>query len=116
MPTGKALSPGLLSDFPALRDGWGEPPYIGGMSSHTPTRDDDYVIDQGWKNYTADEHAVWDFLYRRQRDILGTRAHQALIDGHEALNLNRGGIPDFAVINEELKRRTGFTVVAVPGL
>jgi len=86
------------------------------MSSQTPKRDDDYVIDQGWKNYTADEHAVWDLLYRRQRAILETRAHEALIDGHEALNLNRGGIPDFAVINEELKRRTGFKVVAVPGL
>jgi phenylalanine-4-hydroxylase len=86
------------------------------MSRHVTVRDDDYVIDQGWSNYTADEHAVWDFLYRRQRDILAARADPALIEGHEALNLNRGGIPNFAVINEELKRRTGFTVVAVPGL
>jgi phenylalanine-4-hydroxylase len=86
------------------------------MSTHVTVRDDDYVIDQNWAGYTADEHAVWDFLYRRQRDILGSRADKALIDGHEALNLNRGGIPNFAVVNEELKRRTGFTVVAVPGL
>ena len=86
------------------------------MSTHVTVRDDDYVIDQNWAGYTADEHAVWDFLYRRQRDLLGSRADKALIDGHEALNLNRGGIPNFAVINEELKRRTGFTVVAVPGL
>jgi phenylalanine-4-hydroxylase len=86
------------------------------MSTHVTVRGDDYVIDQNWAGYTADEHAVWDFLYRRQRDILGSRADKALIDGHEALNLNRGGIPKFAVINEELKRRTGFTVVAVPGL
>ena len=86
------------------------------MSTHVTVRDDDYVIDQNWAGYTTDEHAVWDFLYRRQRDILGSRADKALIDGHEALNLNRGGIPNFAVINEELKRRTGWTVVAVPGL
>jgi phenylalanine-4-hydroxylase len=87
------------------------------MASHAIKPDrDDYVIDQAWSNYTADEHAVWDFLYRRQRGILADRADQALIDGHEALNLNRGGIPNFAVINEELKRRTGWTVVAVPGL
>jgi phenylalanine-4-hydroxylase len=86
------------------------------MTTHITVRNDDYVIDQNWAGYTADEHAVWDFLYRRQRDILGSRADKALIDGHEALNLNRGGIPDFAIINEELKRRTGFTVVAVPGL
>lgn len=86
------------------------------MSTHVVVRDDDYVIDQNWSGYTADDHAVWDFLYRRQREILADRADDALIAGHETLNLNRGGIPDFAVINEELKARTGFTVVAVPGL
>lgn len=86
------------------------------MSTHAVIRDDDYVIDQNWAGYTADEHAVWDFLYRRQRAILADSADEALLAGHEALNLNRGGIPDFAVINEELKARTGFTVVAVPGL
>jgi phenylalanine-4-hydroxylase len=86
------------------------------MTSHITVRNDDYVIDQNWAGYSADDHAVWDFLYRRQRDILGTRADKALIEGHEALNLNRGGIPNFAVINEELKKRTGFSVIAVPGL
>jgi len=91
-------------------------PYIQGMAEHVTVRDDDYVIDQNWAGYTADEHAVWDFLYRRQRDILADRADVALIEGHERLNLNRGGIPNFSVMNEELKRRTGFTVVAVPGL
>jgi phenylalanine-4-hydroxylase len=86
------------------------------MSSHIAKRDDDYVIDQGWKNYTADEHAVWDFLYRRQADLLEDRADPAMLRGLDVLNLNRGGIPNFADINVELKARTGFTVVAVPGL
>ncbi|HEV7690067.1 MAG TPA: phenylalanine 4-monooxygenase [Hyphomonadaceae bacterium] len=86
------------------------------MSSHIAKRDDDYVIDQGWKNYTADEHAVWDFLYRRQVDLLKDRADPTMLRGLEVLNLNRGGIPNFAEINVELKARTGFTVVAVPGL
>ena len=86
------------------------------MSTHAVVRDDDYVIDQNWAGYSADEHAVWDFLYRRQRDILADRADEAVLKGHETLNLNRGGIPNFAEINKELKARTGFTVVAVPGL
>lgn len=86
------------------------------MTTHITVRDDDYVIDQNWAGYTADEHAVWDFLYRRQRDILADRADPAMLQGLETLNLNRGGIPNFAVINEELKARTGFTVIAVPGL
>jgi phenylalanine-4-hydroxylase len=86
------------------------------MTTHATVRDDDHVIDQNWDGYTADEHAVWDFLYRRQRDILADRADPAMLNGLEALDLNRGGIPNFALLNEELKRRTGFTVVAVPGL
>jgi phenylalanine-4-hydroxylase len=86
------------------------------MSIHISARSDDYVIDQNWKGYTADEHAVWDFLYRRQRDILKDRADPAMLRGLETLNLNRGGIPNFAEINVELKARTGFEVVAVPGL
>lgn len=86
------------------------------MSSHITLRDDDYVIDQNWKAYTADEHAVWDFLYRRQVDILQDRADPAMLRGLETLNLNRGGIPNFSEINVELKARTGFEVVAVPGL
>ena len=86
------------------------------MTTRVTVRDDTFVIDQNWAGYTADEHAVWDFLYRRQRDILADRADPAMLDGLEALDLNRGGIPNFAVLNEELKRRTGFTVVAVPGL
>ena len=86
------------------------------MSSHITLRDDDYVIDQNWAGYTADEHAVWDFLYRRQVGILQDRADPAMLRGLEQLNLNRGGIPNFSEINVELKARTGFEVVAVPGL
>jgi phenylalanine-4-hydroxylase len=85
-------------------------------SSHITMRDDDFVIDQNWNGYTADEHAVWDFLYRRQRDLLQVRADPAMLRGLETLNLNRGGIPNFAEINVELKARTGFEVIAVPGL
>ena len=86
------------------------------MSSHATVRSDDYVIDQNWSAYTADEHAVWDFLYRRQVDILKDRADPAMLRGLETLNLNRGGIPNFSEMNVELKARTGFEVVAVPGL
>lgn len=86
------------------------------MSNHITLRDDDYVIDQNWAGYTADEHAVWDFLYRRQVEILKDRADPSMLRGLEALNLNRGGIPNFSEINVELKARTGFEVVAVPGL
>ncbi|MBV8683235.1 MAG: phenylalanine 4-monooxygenase, partial [Caulobacteraceae bacterium] len=76
----------------------------------------DWVIDQGWANYGAAEHQVWVTLYERQKDILPGRACDAYLRGLEALDLHRGGIPDFARINPELQRLTGWNVVAVPGL
>ncbi len=76
----------------------------------------DFTIDQDWASYSADEHAVWDLLYQRQMPIIAGRAHESLLRGHKALNLGRGGIPDFDAINAELRQLTGWNVVAVPGL
>jgi phenylalanine-4-hydroxylase len=76
----------------------------------------DWTIDQGWEAYSADEHRTWDLLYERQAALLPGRACDEFLHGMEALNLHRGGIPDFAKVNEDLMRLTGWTVVAVPGL
>ncbi len=76
----------------------------------------DWTIDQNWDAYTAQEHAVWDTLYARQAALLPGRACDAFLRGLDALNLHRGGIPDFRQINADLERLTGWTVVAVPGL
>jgi phenylalanine-4-hydroxylase len=76
----------------------------------------DWTIDQGWDAYTPEEHAVWDTLYDRQAALLPGRACDEFLRGLDALNLHRGGIPDFRQINEDLNRLTGWTVVAVPGL
>jgi phenylalanine-4-hydroxylase len=76
----------------------------------------DWTIDQGWRAYSAAEHQVWTTLYERQRDLLQGRACDAFLRGLDALDLHRQGIPDFARVNEELDRLTGWSVVAVPGL
>jgi phenylalanine-4-hydroxylase len=76
----------------------------------------DWTIDQGWEAYTPSEHQVWVTLYERQTALLPNRACDPFLKGLDALDLHRAGIPDFARINEELKRLTGWTVVAVPGL
>ena len=76
----------------------------------------DWTIDQNWAAYTPAEHQVWMTLYERQAKLLPGRACDAFLNGLEALDLNRGGIPDFARINEELRKLTGWSVVAVPGL
>jgi phenylalanine-4-hydroxylase len=76
----------------------------------------DWTIDQAWARYTPAEHRVWDTLYERQTALLPGRACDPFLKGLEALDLHRGGVPDFRRINGELQRLTGWTVVAVPGL
>ena len=76
----------------------------------------DWTIDQAWDRYTETEHQVWITLYERQAQLLPGRACEPFLKGLDALDLHRTGIPDFARINEELRRLTGWTVVAVPGL
>src|SRR2546429_493559 len=74
------------------------------------------TIDQAWERYSDAEHGVWLTLYARQSKLLPERACDAFLKGLDALDLHRGGIPDFRRINAELGRLTGWTVVAVPGL
>ena len=76
----------------------------------------DYTIDQDWSSYSPGEHSVWDTLYDRQMQVLPGRAAEDFIHGLKALNLDRGGIPNFEEISEELLALTGWKVVAVPGL
>jgi phenylalanine-4-hydroxylase, monomeric form len=76
----------------------------------------DWTIDQNWEAYAQAEHEVWITLYERQVRLLPGRAADPFLKGLEALDLHRAGIPDFVRINEELRRLTGWTVVAVPGL
>ncbi len=59
---------------------------------------------------------MWSSLYERQVGLLGARACDAFLEGLGALDLNGGGIPDFAAINPRLETLTGWRVVAVPGL
>ena len=76
----------------------------------------DWTIDQGWSEYTPSEHAVWDTLYKRLMQVLPDRAAPEFLQGLEALDLHRGGIPNFETISDELEALTGWRVVAVPGL
>ena len=76
----------------------------------------DWTIPQNWAAYTDVEHRTWDTLYARQMKILPGRAADVFFKGLTALDLNTGGIPDFAVMNPKLQALTGWTVVCVPGL
>ncbi len=76
----------------------------------------DWTIDQGWDRYAADEHRVWQTLFERQTKLLPGRACDAFVQGMRDLPIDARRIPDFRELSDVLGRRTGWSVVAVPGL
>ena len=59
------------SDIPAPAHGWSS-----------------YVVPQGWDSFTAEDHAVWDLLFARQVELLGTRVVAPFLDGIDLLRLS----------------------------
>jgi phenylalanine-4-hydroxylase len=76
----------------------------------------DWTIDQGWQHYTPQEHAVWSTLFERQSRLLPGRACDEFIRGMQDLPIGSDRIPDFEQMSKVLRRKTGWEVVAVPGL
>jgi phenylalanine-4-hydroxylase len=75
-----------------------------------------YVVPQRWEHFTAEDHAVWDLLFARQVELLGTRVVTPFLDGIDLLRLSHPGVPELAELNRRLEPATGWRTVAVPGL
>ena len=76
----------------------------------------DYVVPQCWESFTPEDHEVWDLLFARQVDLLGSRVVSPFLDGIDLLRLSHPGVPDVEGLNAILEPRTGWRTVAVPGL
>ena len=76
----------------------------------------DWTIEQGWDDYSAEEHATWKTLFERQTKLLPGRACDEFVQGMRELPIDAGQIPDFRRLSDVLMKRTGWQVVAVPGL
>src|SRR5271154_9365 len=86
------------------------------MSRNGPEAASDFTIEQNWRGYSEEEHAVWRLLFERQQKLLVGRACGEYLDGLGALGVAAGGIPDFRRLSDVLERATGWRIVAVPGL
>jgi len=75
-----------------------------------------YVVPQCWYSFAEEDHAVWDLLFARQVELLGTRVVSPFLDGIDLLRLSHPGVPDVEGLNAILTPRTGWRTVAVPGL
>lgn len=89
-----------------------------GLAAGEPGRPErpDWTIDQGWAHYSAADHAIWRTLFERQIRLLPGRACDAFVQGMKDLPIGAEQIPDFRRLSDVLMKRTGWQVVAVPGL
>lgn len=76
----------------------------------------DWTIDQGWERYSDADHATWKTLFERQTRLLPGRACREFVQGMQDLPIGADQIPDFRRLSEVLMPRTGWQIVAVPGL
>ena len=94
------------------------PPGLHGLAAGEAGRPEaaDWTVPQRLADYSADEHTVWKTLFQRQTALLPGRACDEFVAGMRDLPLSPERIPDFDQVNETLWARSGWRLVAVPGL
>ncbi len=75
----------------------------------------DYSVEQDWSAYSADDHALYRRLFERQSKLVARYACPEWIAAIAGLDAARE-IPKFEAVSKSLKNRTGWEIVAVPGL
>lgn len=74
-----------------------------------------YLIEQDYRDYTADEHQVWSELVHQRREQLDVWACRAYWEGYDAIGLRTDRLPELASISVPLRARTGWSTTAVSG-
>ncbi|HXU43206.1 MAG TPA: phenylalanine 4-monooxygenase, partial [Burkholderiales bacterium] len=75
----------------------------------------DYSVEQDWARYGAEEHALYRRLFERQSKLVPKYACPEWTEAIAGLDSARE-IPKFDQVSAKLRRRTGWEIVAVPGL
>ena len=75
----------------------------------------DYGVEQDWAAYSAQEHALFAKLCRRQLALLPGYACDAYLRGLALLDA-RDAIPRFDAVSRRLRAASNWEIVAVPGL
>jgi phenylalanine-4-hydroxylase len=75
----------------------------------------DFAVEQDWRSYTAEEHALYRRLFERQSRLVPRYACAEWIEAVAGLDAARE-IPRFDQVSRKLLAKTGWRIVAVPGL
>ena len=75
----------------------------------------DYAVEQVWSRYTSEQHALYRRLFERQAKLVPHYACREWIEAIARLD-SAHEIPKFDAVSARLRGRTGWEIVAVPGL
>jgi len=75
----------------------------------------DFSVDQDWNAYGGDEHALFRRLFERQSKLVPRYACAEWIAAIAGLDAG-AGVPKFDEVSKKLRAKTGWEIVAVPGL
>ncbi len=75
----------------------------------------DFSVEQDWSAYSEEEHALFRRLFERQSRLVPRYACPEWIEAIAGLDAG-GGIPKFDRVSAQLRAKTGWEIVAVPGL
>ncbi|KAA3614714.1 MAG: aromatic amino acid hydroxylase [Calditrichaeota bacterium] len=73
-----------------------------------------YIVDQHYERYTAQDHAVWRYIMRVNLDYLKDHAHSSYLDGLKKTGIGIEKIPNIDEMNEALQK-IGWKAVIVDG-
>lgn len=73
-----------------------------------------FIVDQKYENYTAQDHAVWRYVMRRNLNFLGNYAHKSYLDGLSKTGISLDKIPSVHEMNDILSK-ISWAAVAVDG-
>ena len=74
-----------------------------------------YIIQQDYRAYTPEQHAIWAELVGRVLPELEQHAAREYLEGFEIIGLQRDRLPDLAAVSARLKPRTGWSSTPVSG-
>ncbi|WP_264530514.1 hypothetical protein [Flavobacterium sp. N502540] len=76
----------------------------------------DYVIDQNYEGYLAEDHHTWALLYKRQEELHNKLVCKEYLDGFTKLELSKTKIERIEDVSDRLKNISGWTLLPVSGL
>ncbi len=73
------------------------------------------VITQRYDKYSAEDHEVWSYLFKKRMEQLETHASDVFLSGLRAINLRPDRVPELREVNANLAKMTGWASRGVPG-